>query len=125
MKMPTSRYGPALWHALVVAVVLVGMLVVALLLLDASTAHPAQPALDNLRLRAASRDWDANRRLTRMLLDRYEQSNDSEDLFEAMLWLEMDWDSPTLEHTLLQLRIFNRYCTHRVLRWHWLCNPGE
>jgi hypothetical protein len=125
MKPPRSLDATALRHAIVVAVLLAAMVGMALFLLDALAAHSGQAALDGLRARASGGDWDANRSLTRQLLDRFERTKDSEDLFEAMLWLEMDWDSPTLEHTQLQLRVFNRYCKHRVLRWHWLCSAGE
>jgi hypothetical protein len=108
-----------------VAVLLAAMLAAALMMIDTRAAHPGQVVLDGLRLRASGGDWDANRSLTHLLFDRYDRTKDSEDLFEAMLWLDMDWDSPTPEHTRLQSRVFDRYCSHRVLRWHWLCSPGE
>jgi len=128
----SSRFDPiALRHCAWVTLVLAGMIALALFLLDTPFAYPgsyhgvAETGLQKLRLRAAGGDWPANRSLTRLLLDRFDALHNSDDLFEAMLWLDMDWDSPTAEHFALQERIYKRYCQHKVLRWHWICNPVE
>jgi hypothetical protein len=125
MNKPSFLHAIAAGRAMAVAALLAAMLAAALMMLDTHAVHPGQVVLDGLRLRASGGDWDASRSLTRLLFDRYDRTKDSEDLFEAMLWLDMDWDSPTPEHTQLQSRVFDRYCSHRVLRWHWLCRTGE
>lgn len=96
---------------------------------DATPPAAASPvteaSLDMLRRQAAAGDWPAARVLAARLLDRYESTRHSEDLFEVLVWLDMDWDDPSAERTRLVTRIFERHCQHRVLRWHWLCQPGE
>ncbi|MET0211325.1 MAG: hypothetical protein ABW220_19940 [Burkholderiaceae bacterium] len=81
--------------------------------------------LDTLRSDAFIGDADASRRLSGELLDRYEREHREDDLFEAMMWLERDWNSPAYQSAGLTTRVFEHHCSHPVLRWHWLCQPGE
>jgi hypothetical protein len=63
--------------------------------------------------------------LVSTLLDNYERSHDSDDLFEAMLWMERGWPSVLYQDSGISTRVFERHCDHKVLRWHWLCDRGE
>lgn len=91
---------------------------------------PARPAtlagqsrLDVLRDQAASGDDISNHELTIALLNRYDLTSDSDDLYEAMVWLDRRWDASGRAE--LAPRVFAQYCGQRVLRWHWLCVMGE
>ena len=59
------------------------------------------------------------------LLDRYERLHDSDDLYEAMQWLDRGWPAIPYQDSLLATRVFDRHCDHKVLRWHWMCDRGE
>ena len=81
--------------------------------------------LDTLRSDAFIGDADASRRLSGELLNRYEREHHEDDLFEAMMWLERDWDSASYQAAGLTTRVVEHHCGHSVLRWHWLCQLGE
>ena len=81
--------------------------------------------LDSLRDAASLGDAVAESRLVTQLLDSYERSRDSEELLEAVQWMDRSWDWGEYQQSGLATRVFDRYCDHRVLKWHWLCNAGE
>jgi hypothetical protein len=93
----------------------------------AATAVPfvagAQSRLDLLRNEAASGDEFSNRALSDALLDKFDSTGDSDDLYEAMVWLDRRGDM--YEEQVLVARVVERYCEHRVVRWHRLCVLGE
>lgn len=91
--------------------------------------RPADPQahgkarLDLLRDEATLGDEWANGELVRALLDRYDQRGNSDDLYEAMIWIDTQWEhSGTAEQAG---RVVAKYCDQRIVRWHWLCAPGE
>ena len=105
-------------------------------MMSASLAIPARdsspldslrdsPRLDSLRDAASLGDAAAESRLVRQLLDSYERSRDSEELLEAVQWMDRSWEWGEHQQSGMATRVFERYCDHRVLKWHWLCNPGE
>jgi hypothetical protein len=81
--------------------------------------------MDLLRDEAVLGDSWAGVQLVSTLLDNYERSHDSDDLFEAMLWMERGWPSVLYQDSGISTRVFERHCDHKVLRWHWLCDRGE
>ncbi|KLN56164.1 hypothetical protein [Variovorax paradoxus] len=83
----------------------------------------AQSRLDLLRNEAASGDEFSNRALSKALLDEFDLTGDSDDLYEAMLWVDRRWDLHGNQE--LAARIVDRYCGHRVVRWHLFCVLGE
>lgn len=90
----------------------------------ASASRLSTPAaLDSLRDDAAVGDVLASRNLTGLLLDRYDRFGDSDDLYEALVWIERNLFAA--ENAALTQRIATQYCDQRVARWHSLCNPGE
>jgi len=101
--------------------------------LDAATQHrlperrPASVStdarLDSLRHQAASGDERSNLELSSALMDRYDQAGDSNDLYEALEWVDRRWDVSA--HEELVGRIVAQYCGHRVVQWHRLCVIGE
>jgi len=95
--------------------------------MSAALANPARDRspLDSLRNAASLGDTFAESQLVAQLLDSYDRSDDSEELLEAMQWMDRHWDSGDYQQSGLATRVFNRYCGHRVLKWHWLCNAGE
>ncbi|CAN5855080.1 hypothetical protein BH11PSE13_BH11PSE13_11660 [soil metagenome] len=124
----------ALTHSLFAAFLIVCMLATSLLLLKPSSAHrrhvrvppvPSSDTVQALRRQAAAGESGATGQVASALLDRFDASHEDGDLFEAMVWLERDWDSNANLHAQLQSRVFERYCNHPILQWHWLCNPGE
>jgi len=80
-------------------------------------------AFDSLRNDAAIGDVLVSRNLAALLLDRYDRLGNSDDLYEALVWV--DRDLYTAENATLTQRIATEYCDQRVVRWHWLCNQGE
>ena len=84
---------------------------------------PADARFDPLRNQAASGDEFSNRALSKALLDEFDLTGDSDDLYEAMLWVDRRWD--VYGNQELAARVVDRYCGQRVLRWHWLCVLGE
>lgn len=89
----------------------------------ASFILAAQSRPDLLRDEAARGDDFANRELSHALLDRYDLTGDSDDLYEALVWVDRRW--ALSGNAELAERVFARYCEHRVVRWHWFCAPGE
>lgn len=83
----------------------------------------AQSRLDLLRNQAASGDEFSNWALSNALLDKFDLTGDSDDLYEAMVWV--DRRSDMYANQELAARVVNRYCGHRVVRWHWFCVLGE
>lgn len=83
----------------------------------------SQSHLDLLRNEAAIGDEFSNWELTNALLDRYDLSGDSDELYEAMVWVDRRWD--TSGRAELAARVVTRYCGQRVMQWHWLCSLGE
>ncbi|MDM0028888.1 hypothetical protein [Variovorax saccharolyticus] len=88
---------------------------------DASGDAPSH--FDALRNQAATGDELSNVELSNALMDRYDLAGDSNDLYEALQWVERRWDpsDPTDQVN----RIVAKYCSHRVVQWHWLCVMGE
>lgn len=78
---------------------------------------------DSLRNQAASGDERSNLELSSALMDRYDLAGDSNDLYEALEWVDRRWD--VSDHTELVSRIVAQYCSHRVVKWHRLCVLGE
>ncbi|SFN39881.1 hypothetical protein [Variovorax sp. OV329] len=79
--------------------------------------------LDLLRDEATLGDEWANGELVRALLDRYDQRGSSDDLYEALIWIDTQWEhTGTAEQAD---RVVAKYCDQRIVRWHWLCSPGE
>jgi hypothetical protein len=78
---------------------------------------------DSLRNEAASGDERSSLQLSSALMDRYDLAGDSNDLYEALEWVDRRWDLS--DHVELVSRIFTRYCSHRVVKWHRLCVVGE
>lgn len=83
----------------------------------------AQSRLDLLRNQAASGDEFSNWALSNALLDKFDSTGDSDDLYEAMLWVDRRADMYANQE--LAARVVDRYCGHRVVRWHWFCVLGE
>jgi hypothetical protein len=83
----------------------------------------AQSKLDLLRNEAASGDEFSNRALSNALLDEFDLTGDSDVLYEAMVWVDRRWD--VYGNQELAARVVDRYCGHRVVRWHWFCVLGE
>ncbi len=90
--------------------------------------------LDALRGQATLGDASASLALVSALLSRLEFSDartenhdveDARNLFEAIIWIDRDWDSPEYRATHLIEHLVARHCGHPVLRWHWLCNAEE
>jgi hypothetical protein len=81
--------------------------------------------LDRLREETIMGDPGAGRELVAMLLERYERAGDTDDLFEAVQWMDRGWASGDYQQSGLASRVFERHCGHKVLRWHWLCDRGE
>ena len=79
--------------------------------------------LNSLRNEAASGDERSNLELSSSLMDRYDQTGDSNDLYEALEWIDRRWD--VSDHEELVGRIVAKYCSHRVVKWHRLCVLGE
>lgn len=97
-------------------------------------AGQESPLLDALRGQATLGDTRASLALVSTLLSRLEPSDasagnhdleDARNLFEAIIWIDRDWDSPEYRATHLIEHLVARHCGHPVLRWHWLCNAGE
>ncbi|MCM2253880.1 MAG: hypothetical protein NDJ19_16075, partial [Ramlibacter sp.] len=70
-------------------------------------------------------DLESGRVLVVQLLDQYDRAGDVNDLFEAVQWMDRQWPAGSFQQSGLATRVFERYCDHKVLRWHWLCDTGE
>ncbi|SDH81265.1 hypothetical protein [Variovorax sp. OV700] len=84
---------------------------------------PAPSRFDLLRNEAGSGDELSNRELSVALLDRHDSTGDSDDLYEAVVWIDRRREAS--DNTDLVARVVGRYCGQRVVRWHWLCIGGE
>ena len=101
--------------------------------LEAATKHPlpkggavsvaTDSRFDSLRNEAASGDERSNLELSSALMDRYDLAGDSNDLYEALEWVDRRWDMS--DHVEQVGRIVAQYCGHRVVQWHRLCVLGE
>jgi hypothetical protein len=90
---------------------------------DRAASVSMDSRFDSLRRQAASGDERSNLELSSALMDRYDIAGDSNDLFEALEWVDRRWD--VSEHTEQVGRIVAHYCSHRVVKWHRLCVSGE
>src|SRR5437868_2277185 len=79
--------------------------------------------LDSLRNEAASGDERSNLELSSALMDRYDLAGDSNDLYEALEWVDRRWD--VSDHAELVSRIVAQYCSHRVGKRDRVCWLGE
>lgn len=95
--------------------------------LMASRTPAAQPlgpsGLDPLRNEALMGDEMSRRRLIGILFDRFDANGDAGDLYEAMVWLDRQWDRTGQAEQ--GPRVVAHYCGQRVVRWHRLCDAGE
>jgi hypothetical protein len=91
--------------------------------IEPARAAVAQSRLDLLRNQAASGDEFSNWALANALLDKFDLTGDSDDLYEAMVWV--DRRSDMYANQELAARVVDRYCGHHVVRWHWFCVLGE
>jgi hypothetical protein len=82
-------------------------------------------SLDTLRIEALQGDVDASEELAQRLLDRFEQTGDEQNLYEAFQWITRDWDQVEFLRTDVIQRAVANHCDGPVLRWHWLCVAGE
>lgn len=89
----------------------------------AGPVSPDNSRFDALRNEAASGDDRSNVELTVALLDRYDLAGDSDDLYEALEWMDRRWD--VSDHVELVGRVLTQYCGQRVAKWHRLCALGE
>jgi hypothetical protein len=83
----------------------------------------AESRFVSLRREAASGDERANLELSSALMDRFDVTGDSDDLYEALEWTDRRWD--VSDHAEQVGRIVAQYCGHRVVQWHRLCVLGE
>ncbi|MDM0078862.1 hypothetical protein QTH90_30960 [Variovorax sp. J2P1-59] len=92
-----------------------------------SYVRTGQPRLDVLRDEAALGDGISSRELTDALLNRYDLTGDLDDLFEAVVWMDQRWAAAgDASGDISQIqRVAVSYCGHPVVRWHWICLPGE
>lgn len=95
--------------------------------------HSAAPArfgpgagadLDRLRTDADSGDELSNDILSNALLDRYDALGDTDDLYEALVWIDRRLNTfgtgPVIARVMAK-----HYCSQRVVRWHSFCLLGE
>ena len=145
----SSRFErPGLVHSLLGVAVVQALAIGALLLTpaqDSRAAHTKSPQaqmqmqvqalsapkviepseLDSWRDEALLGGSWAGVQLVTALLDNYERSNDSDNLFEALQWMERSWVTGHFQDAGIGTRVFERHCDHKVVRWHWLCDQGE
>lgn len=86
-------------------------------------AMPPQPAFDALRNEAANGEAFAVRQLAVALMDRYDLTASSDDLYEAVIWADRSWQQ--FGDAELLGRVTARYCGQQVVRWHLVCHSGE
>lgn len=91
----------------------------------AQTAAESNAALDRLREEAASFNPESSRLLAASLLARYESGGATDDMFEALLWMERDWRQPAWLGTPLVTQFVEHHCGHRIARASWLCMGGD
>ena len=81
--------------------------------------------LDGLRNDATIGDLEAGRLLVTQLIDNFERAGNTDDLYEAVQWMDRAWLAGVYQQSGLATRVFERHCAQQVLRWHWLCDVGE
>lgn len=91
--------------------------------LQSKVGSPDLPWLDTLRRDAASGDDRSSLELSAALLDRYDFTGNTDDLYEALEWIDRHWDRSA--DTSLVSRVTSKYCDQRVVRWHRICVAGE
>ncbi|MEO8247775.1 MAG: hypothetical protein ABI589_00245 [Burkholderiales bacterium] len=82
-------------------------------------------ALEPLRHAAALGDANAGLQLMQALVDRYEARGGNDNLYEAMLWIDRFQSTDLIAHAPLMAHLASTQCTHRVVRYHWLCEKSE
>ena len=89
------------------------------------TSRPAATSstLDALRQGSLLGDDAAAGDLAALLLDRFDLDGDSDDLFEAVVWIDRNLYAAA--NVALAKRVSSRYCDHRAMQWHAMCQPGE
>jgi hypothetical protein len=93
--------------------------------LSAPALRLATLELDGLRAEATIGDLEAGRLLITQLIDNFERAGNTDDLYEAVQWMDRAWAAGFYQQTGLATRVFDRHCSQKVLRWHWLCDVGE
>ena len=88
-----------------------------------SRPEATSSTLDALRQGSLLGDDAAAGDLAALLLDRFDLDGDSDDLFEAVVWI--DRNLYTAENVALAKRVSSRYCDHRAMQWHPICRTGE
>jgi hypothetical protein len=127
----------AVWYAMPLLTLFMGMAVISLWPPDAAqpaaartatapdTAPPAAPQrLQGLRDAALLGDSEASADLVASLL-REDTERKPEALFEAMFWLDRDWHTNAYRRVGLMAQVFEEHCSEPRLQWHWLCAVGE
>lgn len=79
--------------------------------------------MNSLRNEAASGNELSNLELTNALLDRYDLTGNSDDLYEALEWVDRRLDGS--HDAELAGRSVERYCNQRVAQWHRICIQAE
>lgn len=87
-----------------------------------ASASVASAVLEEMRQDAALGNAAASRELTLWLLERYDLRGDTNDLFEAFVWIDRNLYA---DQTVGLAGRVAAYCDHAVVRWHPLCLPGE
>lgn len=82
-------------------------------------------ALDVLREDTSMGDPQAALTLVAALLDRYERVGNSNDLSEAVQWIDRGWAEGHYQQSGLATRVYEQHCETDAMRWHWLCEHGE
>ncbi len=82
-------------------------------------------AIQPLRQAAQVGDVDAALVVATRLVDRYEHNDTSDDLFEAMIWIDRYQGNETFANSGLLARVQQRDCRHPVMRLHRLCDVAE
>ncbi len=85
------------------------------------TIEPIGP----LRQAAAVGDVDAALVVATQLVNRYEHSGATDDLFEAVIWIDRYQGNDTFAHSGLIKRVQQKDCRQKVLRYHPLCDLAE
>ena len=82
----------------------------------------ANESIAPLRQTASAGDVDAALELATRLIERFERGGTSDDIFEAMIWIDRYHGNPTLMRSGLIGRIQHCDCGHKVLRLHPMCD---
>lgn len=82
-------------------------------------------AIAPLRQAAQVGDVNAALAVTARLIDRYEHGKTTEDLFEAVIWIDRYHGAESFANSGLLARVQQRDCRHKVMRLHWLCDEAE